>query len=147
MKVHEKYKTPIDKQLGEAICIARAGGMESTSVMNLKDEYTRCIIPEIQIQGLGNRGRNEAKIPRDQGEPNDQVKIQIAKRPRLTQQKTQRRHNPHIHTSPQHLTKTPEAFKKVYTKNPSQVYCQVRHHYRPNVGSNQLDLDCSSEII
>ena len=69
MTVHNSYKIAMDRQLGEAICIARAGGMDSRSVMNLKEEYTRCIIPESQNQGLGNRGRTEAKRTIDQESP------------------------------------------------------------------------------
>ena len=38
MKLHKRYKTPMDRQLGEAICIQRAGGMGSANVMNSKDE-------------------------------------------------------------------------------------------------------------
>ena len=51
MKIHRRYKSAMDRQLGEAICIARAGGMDSETVMNSKDEYSRCILPEIEMTG------------------------------------------------------------------------------------------------
>ena len=44
MKDHKRYKTAMDRQLGKAICIAMAGGMDSRAVINLKNEYTRYII-------------------------------------------------------------------------------------------------------
>ncbi len=38
MKAHKRHKTALDRQLGEALAIARAGGTDSASVMNRKDE-------------------------------------------------------------------------------------------------------------
>ena len=49
MKLHKKFRSAMDRQLGEALSISRAGGMESEGVMNSKDEYSRCIVPEIEI--------------------------------------------------------------------------------------------------
>ena len=43
-----QYTTAMDRQISEALAIARAGGMGSKSVMNNCDEYTRCTLPELQ---------------------------------------------------------------------------------------------------
>ena len=50
-KIHQRYKSALDRQLGEAICIARHGGRGSESVMNRKNEFSRCLIPEIELKG------------------------------------------------------------------------------------------------
>ena len=51
MEIQKKYKTAMERQLAESICIAKAGGMESEFIMNSKDEYSHCIIPEIILTG------------------------------------------------------------------------------------------------
>ena len=53
MKIHKCFKSALDRQLGEAVSIARAGGMEAIEVMNRKDEYTRCIIPRLRCMKAG----------------------------------------------------------------------------------------------
>lgn len=48
MEMVRQFRTAMDRQISEALAIARSGGMESTSVMNNFDEYNRCILPELQ---------------------------------------------------------------------------------------------------
>ena len=53
----------MDRQLGEAICIARSGGMGSDAIMNRKDEFSRCLIPEMEMK-LGN---TQISMRKDEG--------------------------------------------------------------------------------
>ena len=48
MELDSQYTSAMDRQLSEALAIARAGGMDSPGVMNSADEYNRCILPELQ---------------------------------------------------------------------------------------------------
>ena len=97
----------MDRQLGEAICIARAGGMDSKEVMNLKDEYTRCIIPEIKFPELGSLKKHELKRPRDQGAATNQAKrARLEPTEETSRCTTTQLHNTleDTHMSPQHPT-------------------------------------------
>merc|ERR1712082_100953 len=38
----------MDRQISEALAIARSGGMESEVIMNNCEEYNRCVLPELQ---------------------------------------------------------------------------------------------------
>ena len=40
----------MDRQLSEALEIARAGGIDSPNKMNSSEEYNRCILPELQTR-------------------------------------------------------------------------------------------------
>ena len=51
MKVHRRYQTAIERQLSEAIMITNAGGLGCENIMNAKDEYTRCMIPTVEVSG------------------------------------------------------------------------------------------------
>ena len=49
MEIYKRFNKPIERQLFEAMKIAKAGGLESTTVLNQKEENTRCGIPEIKM--------------------------------------------------------------------------------------------------
>ena len=49
MKIHRRSRTPLKRQLGEALNIAKAGGPGSVGVMNQKEEYSRCVVPELEV--------------------------------------------------------------------------------------------------
>ena len=49
MKIYKKFKYPMDRQICEAIKIARAGGLGAPNLMNAKEEYSRCVIPQIEM--------------------------------------------------------------------------------------------------
>ena len=51
----------MDRQLGEAIIIAAAGGPDSAGVMNRKEMYSRCVIPEVQMSEGGWRDEKKRK--------------------------------------------------------------------------------------
>ena len=69
MKVHSRCKSALGRQLGEALNIARAGGTDAEGVLNRKDEYSRCVIPELAtLEGW--RGETSQKRPKTQ-EPSD----------------------------------------------------------------------------
>ena len=61
MVLHRRYKTAMDRQLGEAINIAAAGGPDSPGVMNRKEMYSRCVIPEVQVSEGGWRDEKKRK--------------------------------------------------------------------------------------
>ena len=67
-KVHKKYKNAMDRQLGEAIMIARNGGMESENILNSKDEFSRCLIPEIEMRKRYTRKKPDSKREREEPE-------------------------------------------------------------------------------
>ena len=46
-RIHKRYKSVMDRQLGEAICIARNSGMDSDGIIHNTYEFSRCLIPEI----------------------------------------------------------------------------------------------------
>lgn len=58
----------MDRQLGEAIMIARNGVMESENILNSKDEFSRCLIPEIEMKERYTRKKTENKRERDETE-------------------------------------------------------------------------------
>ena len=68
MKVHRKYRSPLERQLGEALNIAKAGGAGATGVMNQKEEYSRCVVPELEVSE-GWRDGARRKRARDQDIP------------------------------------------------------------------------------
>ena len=43
-----KFSTAMDRQLREALCIRKAGGLDSQYVMNSCEEYSRCVLTELQ---------------------------------------------------------------------------------------------------
>ena len=49
MSIHRRYRWAMDHQLSEAIKIAKAGGVGSPNLVNAKDEYSRYIIPQIEM--------------------------------------------------------------------------------------------------
>ena len=79
MKAHRKYKTALDRQLGEALMISRAGGTGSASLMNRKDEYTRCMVPEVEMnegwRGVAKlkRSRESHKLERNPKRPRREI--------------------------------------------------------------------------
>ena len=48
MEMISQHLTAMDRQLSEALAIAKAGGMESPQTLNSADEYNRCVLPELQ---------------------------------------------------------------------------------------------------
>ena len=110
MKLHKRYKTPMDRQLGEAICIQRAGGMDSANVMNSRDEYSRCILPEIEIRAPWTK--TAAKRPREtENRPENSQKS--CKRPKFEI------HTPHTpHTENTHTTEDPTQPTEAITTTP-----------------------------
>ena len=62
MKIHKKFKYPMDRQLCEAIKIARAGGLGAPNIMNAKEEYSRCLISQIEMSG-GSKMNHNNKNP------------------------------------------------------------------------------------
>ena len=48
MEMAGQFRTAMDRQISEALAIARSGGMESEEIMNNCDEYNRCVLPELQ---------------------------------------------------------------------------------------------------
>ena len=48
MRVVKHYKTPLSRQIGEAVRIRRRGG--EGSILNSKAEYSRCRIPRLVIE-------------------------------------------------------------------------------------------------
>ena len=62
MKVHRRYRTPLERQLGEALNIAKGGGPGAEGIMNQKEEYSRCVVPELEVtEGW----RDSAKLKRN----------------------------------------------------------------------------------
>ena len=66
MSIHKKYRSPLERQLGEAINIANAGGPGAEGVLNQKEEYSRCVVPELQVSE-GWRDTRKQKRCREQG--------------------------------------------------------------------------------
>ena len=66
MSIHRKYRSPLERQLGEAINIAKAGGPGAEGVLNQKEEYSRCVVPELQVSE-GWRDTIKQKRCREQG--------------------------------------------------------------------------------
>ena len=56
--VEESYQSAFTRQLGEAVKMKNSGAV----ILNLKEEYSRCIIPDV---GLGERGWKEWGDPRE----------------------------------------------------------------------------------
>ena len=109
MSLHKKYNSAMERQLGEAICIARAGGMESGGIMNSKDEYSRCVIPILQTNTENQREQTQKRHREAENE--------------LTQKEFKRmKHNPriesetHAHTGGKEGSKTIRR-QKQNTKN------------------------------
>ena len=48
MELVGQHRTAMDRQLSEALAIAKAGGMDHPDNMNNSDEYNRCLLPELQ---------------------------------------------------------------------------------------------------
>ena len=65
MEVVNKFRTSMDRQLSEALAIARDGGLGSNMLMNGCEEYNRCIIPEL-LKSTEVKQREQAKRNRDQ---------------------------------------------------------------------------------
>ena len=58
--IHRRNKTALERQIGKALCLAKAGGIESESVMNRKDEHSSCVVPEIRVtEGWKGEARNK----------------------------------------------------------------------------------------
>ncbi len=51
MTIHKKYKCAMDRQLSEALNIAKAGGLDSPNLMNAKEEDSHCVVPQIEVSG------------------------------------------------------------------------------------------------
>ena len=47
MEIYKKFQKSMERQLFEALKIARAGGLESPGIMNAKEEYNCCVVPEV----------------------------------------------------------------------------------------------------
>ena len=84
MKIHRRYTTAMERQLGEALNLARSGGAGAEGVMNRKDEYSRCVVPEM-VMTEGWRDQTKQKRSRE----NQNQTIKPAKKPRLTTQQQQ----------------------------------------------------------
>ena len=88
-KIHQKHKSALDRQLGEAITIARHGGMGSDQVMNRKDEFSRCLIPEIEMKDrntqIGQK-KNEHKRSREPENDENEENVRYAKKHKITPQ-------------------------------------------------------------
>ena len=67
MKIHRRFSSALDRQLGEAVSLASSGGVESPLTMNRKDEYSRCVVPEVRVSE-GWRDECKSKRRRDEGE-------------------------------------------------------------------------------
>ena len=65
MKIHKRYRNALERQLGEALNIARAGGAGSDGLLNRKEEYSRCVVPELSVSE-GWKGETTQKRIRDQ---------------------------------------------------------------------------------
>ena len=65
MQIHKRYRSALERQLGEAQNIARAGGAGAKGLLNRKEEYSRCVVPELAVSE-GWRGETTQKRVRDQ---------------------------------------------------------------------------------
>ena len=64
MQVMRKFTSAMDRQLGEALAIARDGGIDSPTLMNGCDEYNLCVLPELMTTAEV-RLKERAKRARD----------------------------------------------------------------------------------
>ena len=62
MSVISTARTPLARQLGEVLAIRRAGS-KGDCVLNSKDEYTRCYVPLLTVEG----GRSDVKVSKTLG--------------------------------------------------------------------------------
>ena len=82
MKVHKKFSTALERQLGEAVCIARSGGAGASNLLNRRDEFSRCIVPEITLDEgwrgdiRQKRNREEVESQARLGSSNKRLKLQ-----------------------------------------------------------------------
>ena len=113
-KIKIRKKEKVQKEIREKERVKKRHTKKTPKNHNIKHHRHVIYLNKIQLQGLGNRGRTEAKRRRDQESPE-----QVAKRPRLAHQKPQSKHRVHTHTSPQHPTETSEAPKEFHMKNPT----------------------------
>ena len=91
MELVEQYRTAMDRQLAEALAIAKAGGMDHSGSMNNSDEYNRCLLLELKtttdikmrMKEREKRVRDEdrekrtSKRRREKGEPNSRQNLQL----------------------------------------------------------------------
>ena len=65
MEFISKFSTAMDRQLSEALSIAREEGLDSPNIMNGCDEYIRCVLPELMTTNEI-RLKEKAKRAREQ---------------------------------------------------------------------------------
>ena len=93
-KIQQRYKSATDRQLTEAIYIARNGGMGSESIMNRKDEFSRCLIPELEMKGRNTRVSAKKDDQKRLREPEEDEHKRDAKKHKMSPQ--------HPNTTPMH---------------------------------------------
>ena len=79
METHRRFRSALERQLGEALCISRAGGAGAENLLNRKEEYSRCIVPELTIEEgwRGDSGPKRGREPQaNQIEPSHPTKRQ-----------------------------------------------------------------------
>ena len=132
MEVHKRYSTALERQLGEALCIARAGGMDSENVMNRRDEYNRCMVPELQVE---ERWKGESRKKRERERADENQTQETQNNPKKRPRRENRDQVPQGTTEPkgEGITATrhpndPQATaKKIETPQPEPIGSQMRN--------------------
>ena len=123
----------MDRQLGEAIMIARNGGMESESILNSKDEFSRCLIPEIQMKEKYMKKKTENKRGRDEIETTgDDTNIQ---RDRKRQKTSEGNATETPQKTPQDTNVTTSPRKGVETRSPQETQAHSMMETQSNKGN------------
>ena len=140
MSIHRGYKSALDRQLGEALCIARAGGMDATTVMNKRDEYSRCVVPEM-VMSEGWRDKNKSKRSREPNDPKDK-EPNPNKRPRRGRSRSRSGHkvqpgdpNPDMYIQTETNQSPTPADQTKPLANPTQPHT----HKRPNMEAEKKE--------
>ena len=125
MELHEQHTTAMDRQLSEAMAIAKAGGMDSDGVMNSSDEYNRCILPELQSSSEIKMKEREKRRREEEGEEREREAVN--KRQRREEPTRAQETQPQPNQNPSQAANTgPETEMKQTGEEEAQSYDQDR---------------------
>ena len=148
-KIHQRYKSAMDRQLAEAICIARNGGMGSETIMNRKDEFGRCLIPELEMKGRNTQVSAKKDEQKRLRKPEEEEHRRNAKKHKMSPQhpNTTPMHNnteTHTRTQETHTDTHVEGDKEV-TQDTQETQIPVKSPTAHNTSQNNIPSQMSPQ--